>query len=179
MRPVRSTFGKMFEGSLHSSAMFTESSKPTMAKKASVVAAMTDQNRPLSPGGSKVKARDTSPWPDPIAHMPMTMMIRRPVSSTQVSTTLAFTLSPTPRKLTMATTAMKRSPVSVMPRLPSPRPKPDEKLAAKALDAVEAEVIPEHITAKATMKVTKWMPKALWVYRAAPAALGYLVTSSR
>ena len=36
-------------------------------------------------------------------------------------------------------------------------------LAAKAREAVEAEVMPEHITAKATMKVTKWMPNALWV----------------
>ena len=42
-----------------------------------------------------------------------------------------------------------------MPKLSSPRPKPVEKLAAKALEAVEAEVMPEHITAKATMKVTK------------------------
>ena len=50
---------------------------------------------------------------------------------------------------------------------------------AKALAAVDAEVMPEHITAKATMKVTKWMPKALCVYSAAPAARGYLVTSSR
>jgi hypothetical protein len=143
--------------------MFTESSKPTIAKKARVVAATTDQNMPRSPGGSKVKARDTSPSPAPIAQKPMTMMIRRPVSSTQVSTTLAFTLSPTPRKLTMATTAMKSSPVSVIPKVPSPRPKPEEKLAAKAREAVEADVMPEHITAKATMKVTKWMPKALWV----------------
>ena len=90
------------------------------------------------------------------------MMIRRPVSSTQVSTTLAFTLSPTPRKLTAATTAMKARPISVMPMPPArPRPKAFDKLAAKAREAVEAEVMPEHITAKATMKVTKWMPKAL------------------
>jgi hypothetical protein len=33
--------------------------------------------------------------------------------------------------------------------------------AAKAREAVEAEVISEHITANATMKVMKWMPKAL------------------
>ncbi len=38
-------------GSLHSSTMFTESSKPTMAKKASVVAAMTDQKTPRSAVG--------------------------------------------------------------------------------------------------------------------------------
>jgi len=47
------------------------------------------------------------------------------------------------------------------------------------IEAVAAEVMPELITAKATMKVRKSMPKALWVYRAAPAAFGYLVTSSR
>jgi hypothetical protein len=35
--------------------------------------------------------------------------------------------------------------------------------AAKAREAVDADVMPEHITAKATMKVMKWMPKALWV----------------
>src|SRR5699024_6567659 len=51
--------------------------------------------------------------------------------------------------------------------------------AAKARAAVDAEVIPEHITTKHTRKVTKWMPNALWVYSAAPAACGYLVTSSR
>ena len=41
--------------------MLTRSSKPTMAKKASVVAAMTDQNMPRSPAGSKVRTRETSP----------------------------------------------------------------------------------------------------------------------
>ena len=52
-------------------------------------------------------------------------------------------------------------------------------LDANARDAVDAEVMPEHITVKQTMKVTKWMPNALCVYSAAPAACGYLVTSSR
>ena len=141
--------------------MLTESSKPTIAKKASVVAAITGQmNRP-SPPALNWKARETSPWPAPIAQSPMKMMIRRPVSSTQVRTTLAFTLSPTPRKLTIATSAMKASPTRVMPMPPARlSPKACEMLAAKARDAVEAEVMPEHITAKATMKVTKWMPKA-------------------
>jgi hypothetical protein len=36
-------------------------------------------------------------------------------------------------------------------------------LAANARDAVEADVIPEHMTANATMNVTKWMPNALCV----------------
>jgi hypothetical protein len=152
---VRRTFGKIFDGSLLSSTMFTESSKPTMAKKASVVAAMTDQNTPRSPAGSKVRTRDTSPCPAPMAQKPMTMMMSKPVSSMQVSTTLTFRLSPTPRKLMMATSAIKTRPMSVMPKASSPRSKPVEKLAAKALEAVDAEVIPEHITAKATRKVTK------------------------
>jgi hypothetical protein len=47
------------------------------------------------------------------------------------------------------------------------------------LDALDAEVRPEHITANVTMNVRKWMPNALCVYSAAPAARGYLVTSSR
>ena len=41
-----------------------------------------------------------------------------------------------------------------------------------------AEAMPDDITAKATMKVKKGTPKALFVYSAAPAARGYLVTSS-
>ena len=54
-----------------------------------------------------------------------------------------------------------------------------KKLIAKKREAVEAEVIPEHITMNATRKVTNWTPKALCAYSAAPAACGYLVTSSR
>ena len=34
---------------------------------------------------------------------------------------------------------------------------------AKAFDAVEADVMPEHITVNATRNVTKWMPNALCV----------------
>ena len=56
---------------------------------------------------------------------------------------------------------------------------PVKKFAANALEAVEAEVIPEHMTTNATKNVTKWMPKALCAYSAAPAACGYFVTSSR
>ena len=95
-------------GSLHSSAMLTESSKPTMAKKARVVAAITGQNALPSPAVLNSGTRDTSPWPAPIAHRPMKMMISRPVSSTQVSRTFAFTLSPTPRKLIAATSGHER-----------------------------------------------------------------------
>jgi len=50
---------------------------------------------------------------------------------------------------------------------------------ANATAAEEALVMPELITAKATMKVRNGMPKARLAYSAAPAALGYLPTSSR
>ena len=64
--------------------------------------------------------------------------------------------------------------------LPARRaPKPAARFAAKARDAVDADVMPEHITVKQTMNVRKWMPNALCVYSAAPAACGYFVTSSR
>jgi hypothetical protein len=45
--------------------------------------------------------------------------------------------------------------------------------------ANEAEVTPEAMTAMVTMKLRMPMWKARWTYRAAPAARGYLVTSSR
>ncbi len=130
--------------------MLTESSKPTIAKKASVVAAITGQNMPPSPALNWV-IRETSPCPAPIAHRPMKMMISSPVSSTHVSTTFAFTLSATPRKFTAATTAMNARPVMVMPKPERFRPNAFDMLAENAREAVEAEVMPEHITAKATM----------------------------
>ena len=46
------TLGKIRTGSLVSSAMLTESSKPTMAKKASAVAAVTATNSALPCGVS-------------------------------------------------------------------------------------------------------------------------------
>ncbi len=39
---------------------------------------------------------------------------------------------------------------------------PASRLAASRLEDVEALVIPEQTTVKATRKVTKWMPNALW-----------------
>ncbi len=133
-----------------------------MAKKASVVPAITPQITLPSALVLNVMVRDRSPVPAPIAHRPMAMMIKRPDSSTQVSSTLIFTLSPTPRKFTAAITAMKTSPTMVTPRVPRPRPSEPEKFAANAREAVDAEVMPEHITAKAMRKVMKWMPKARW-----------------
>ncbi len=161
--------------------MFTESSKPTMAKKASVVAALTARNTLLSSGLSKMTVREKSARPCVVAHSPTKMMSSRPDSSTSVSTTFALTLSPTPRKFTTATSVMNPSAIQSRPGPPdsSPRPKPSLRKPANALDAVDAEVMPEHITMNAMMNVTKWMPNALCVYSAAPAACGYFVTSSR
>ena len=38
-----------------------------------------------------------------------------------------------------------------------------DEVAANAREAVDADVMPEHITVKATRKVKKWMPNALCV----------------
>ena len=63
-RPVSRVRGKIFSGSLVSSTMFTESSKPTIAKNAIDVAAVTARKRPLSSGFSNVVTRSKlpSPW---------------------------------------------------------------------------------------------------------------------
>ena len=62
--PVSIMRGKSRIGSLHSSAMLTESSKPTIAKKASEVAAVIAKNVLLSLGLSKTTTREKSalPW---------------------------------------------------------------------------------------------------------------------
>jgi hypothetical protein len=77
---------------------------------------------------------------------------------------LALTLSPTPRKFTIAIRVMNASATSVI-LTPSPksRSKASPRFAANALDAVDAEVMPEDITANATMNVRKWTPNALCV----------------
>ena len=164
-RPVSIIRGKSRIGSWHSSAMFTESSKPTIAKNASDVAAVIAKNVLLSLGLSNTTTREKSALPWVTAYRPMKMIISRPDSSTRVSTTLALTLSPTPRKLTAATSAMNASAITRMPALPTskPRSKPSLRNPANALDAVEADVMPEHMTVNATRNVTKWTPNALCV----------------
>ena len=62
-RPVSMVRGKIRSGSWVSSTMLTESSKPTMAKNATDVAAVTARNRPLSPASSKETTRLRSPLP--------------------------------------------------------------------------------------------------------------------
>ena len=85
-----------------------------------------------------------------------------------VSTTLNFTLSPTPRRLIAASSSMNASETTVIAVLPWEMPmpltsRPARKLVASRFDDVEALVMPEHTTAKATRNVTKWMPNALCV----------------
>jgi hypothetical protein len=55
--------GKVRTGSLVSSAMFTESSKPTIAKKARAVAAVTARKALLSSPLSKTIVREKSVLP--------------------------------------------------------------------------------------------------------------------
>ncbi len=74
---------------------------------------------------------------------------------------------------------MKPRATRTIPQLPRSSPNPADRFAANARDAVEADVIPELITTKHTRNVRNWMPNALCTYSAAPAACGYLVTSSR
>ena len=61
--PVIIILGKIRTGSLVSSAMLTESSKPTIAKNASEVAAVTAKNALLSLGRVEDHVREKSPLP--------------------------------------------------------------------------------------------------------------------
>lgn len=56
--PDSSTFGKVVTGFLVSSAMFTESSKPTIAKNASDVAVVTAKKTFLSDAVSNATIRE-------------------------------------------------------------------------------------------------------------------------
>ena len=83
--------------------------------------------------------------------------------------TLNFTLSPTPRRLISASRTMNDIAMMVMVPVPgasSSQPlttSPPVRFWASTLEDVEALVMPEQMTAKATRKVTKWIPKALCV----------------
>src|SRR5215212_5929452 len=65
VRPLSSTLGKVLTGSFVSSAMFTESSKPTIAKNASEVAVVTAMNQCLSLAVSNATTREKSTSPPP------------------------------------------------------------------------------------------------------------------
>ena len=142
--------------------MFTESSKPTMAKKARAVAAVTALKAVLPSATFTSVRREKSPSPWKMAHIPTTITISRPDSSMQVSTTLTFTDSETPRSTTSITISRKAadSILSSMPCSSRCQPIIAAKLPAKALEADAEEVRPEHITVKATMKVKKWLLNA-------------------
>jgi hypothetical protein len=58
---------------------------------------------------------------------------------------------------------MKSTATKTIPVVPQSRPNPLKKFEAKKRDAVDADVMPEHITMKATRNVAKWMPNALCV----------------
>ena len=58
-------------------------------------------------------------------------------------------------------------------------PFPGGDFPVDGVEALEAEVRPEHMTVKHTRNVRKCTPKARWMYSGAPPALGYFVTSSR
>src|SRR5699024_11193531 len=98
-----------------------------------------------------------------------------------VSTTFAFTDSATPRRLISATSTRNASAIAVATGCAaspsgSSRAKAFSTFSDRKIALVDAEVMPEESTAKVTMKVRKWMPKALCTYRAARAASGDLVT---
>jgi hypothetical protein len=58
---------------------------------------------------------------------------------------------------------MKTSATIITAVAPQSKPKTTTRFSAKNFDAVEALVMPELITAKATRKVRKWMPNAFCV----------------
>ncbi len=158
------TLGKVRTGSCVSSAVFTESSKPTRAKNASAVAAVMAVKGVWPSARSSWVARERSPRPPRSAQAPTPSTMSRPDSSTSVRTTLALTLSPTPRRLIAATRSMKSSATAVTTRAGgASTPNRFIALEENARDAVEAEVTPERITVKATMKVSTCTPKALCV----------------
>ncbi len=142
--------------------MFTESSNPTIAKKASEVAAVTAMKAFLSSAVSNATTREKSTSAPPVnAHSPTRITTSRPVISMMVKNTLSLTLSPTPRRLTRASAVMKNSASATTPAVPKLKSKPLKKFAANVRAAVDADVIPEHITTKAMRNVTNWMPNAL------------------
>ncbi len=91
------------------------------------------------------------------------------VTSTSVSSTLNFTDSPTPRRLIRASRTMNPSAIRVIVPLPgalSIQPlasSPPVRFWASTLAEVDALVMPEQITAKATRNVKKCTPNALCV----------------
>ena len=85
--------------------MLTESSKPTIAKNAIAVATVTARNTPCRPDlNTTILPMSASPWA--ITTNPITITMTSALISISVSTTLNFTLSPTPRRLITASNNM-------------------------------------------------------------------------
>ena len=106
--------------------------------------------------------------------MPISTMIARPVTSMVVRPMLSFTDSEIPRKFTSATKAMNSSATGMIGDIEELA----EVVAGERPARVAADVMPDAITAKATMNVKNGRPKAPCTYTAAPPACGYFVTSS-
>ena len=123
----------------------------------------------------KLVMRDRSPSPRAITQRPTPITMASAVISMSVSTTLNFTLSPTPRRLIAASSAMNSRATTIaavsdvgIDMMPSPASsrvvsRPASRLAPTRVEDVDALVMPEQTTANATRNVTKWMPKALCV----------------
>ena len=120
----------------------------------------TIARKTLSPS-LKSKLREASALPSPKAAMPTITIRIRPVISISVKTTFAFSDSATPRMFSAATQI--RKPIETAITGTSESIRAESESPAKPRARVEAEVIPEAITAKATMKVKNWIPKALFV----------------
>jgi hypothetical protein len=87
------------------------------------------------------------------------MISRRPDNSMHVSTTFAFTDSPTPRKLISPRSRMKTPATAHVGSVTNCR----RYVSPNATAAVAAEVTPDAITVNVTMKVRKLIPNALCV----------------
>ena len=72
-----------------------------------------------------------------------------------VKTTLSLTLSLTPRKLIAASADHEEQRHRDDTGIPQSEAEALDRFDANAFDAVDAEVMPEHITTNATMKVKK------------------------
>ena len=135
--------------------MFTESSKPTMAKKARPAAAVTAPNRPWPCGACNCVTCEKSPPPPPSAHRPIKMINRSPDSSTQVSTTLALTLPDAAEVHNRDQGDERERDQRDLDAVAEIEVEGLAQVRRERLDAVDAEVMPEHITVNATMNVRK------------------------
>src|SRR6478752_4432691 len=91
--------------------MMTESSNRIIAANANDVAVVSARNQPFSAGVSKATPRDKPARPPTAANKPTTITSPSPDISTRVSTTLAFTLSPTVLR-SQADTSRRRNPAT-------------------------------------------------------------------